>query len=482
MLNHPPLKLAIERYRVAIVALEDADEHVSAEQVLEVLFARAQVQALLSQKSQWTFDKIIRAFKERFARKPRARRRHFIRLVKELDARLTQQMEPINQVVNLEDWRRLLNPPEREWLRLVMPPEWSDRYNWLWQGLSIAFVTASLSLLADISTRFLTGGPDAVGAFSVMLPAVIALLTGGGALTKTGQQAMEHILSSLRVAKHWWDEVICLVAWVLLVTMVGFWFALPRLSQRYTQLGDRTYYCENTGKGENCKWQLARAERYYNRAIALDPGNADAHHKLGHIQEELQELGAATTHYKIAAKAGIAEAYNDLLRLSLANEDYKSARAWVFACLGYADGNQPQVCEYEALARAYIQAGKYAEAIAWLRNFDAKSRPPNNGVMSPEQRDKQYKIFTYSGWALMGLKQYTSAEIELRKAIALVDDRAAAYCLLAQVLEKQQKPQAVNEAWEQCVSYASQKDSDEAIWITLALQHFARKENPKASN
>lgn len=420
---------AIERYETAIVALEVAGERLSAEEVLEALIARSLVHQAMN-----AYPK--RSLKQRWGnvwamltqRKPRSRQRDLQRLVNRLDARLGKQALPINQAVKLDDWQVLLQPPEREWLRLLEAPKisaWRDRFDWLWQGLSISLLSVALSLLVGLSTRFLEGGPDALGAFAVIMPSVIGLLTGGGALTKTGRQAMEHILSSLRIARHWWDEIFCGLSALFLLSMLGFWLALPQIALMYEQSADVAYR----------EGQLAMAEYRYDRALKLNPSRLDIHYKLGRLYEDLTQVEQAAIEYQVAVKGG-----RD-------GEAYKA---------------------YDRLARLYILEGSpenYSKAVSLL----------NEGLgvaLAKTDTDTMYAIYKNLGWARLNQERYIEANDVLQRAINLAPESAPAYCLQAQALEGLRNPIAAMAAWEQCLRFANQKDPDEDLWIGMALKRL----------
>lgn len=426
-----PLTLtdAIERYETAIVALEVAGEQLSAEAVLEVLVARSLVQQAINHFPRATVSELGNRLWAMITRqKRRSRYRDWQRLVNRLDTRLNKQAVHINQAVKLEDWQVLLPAPEREWLQLLETPQvssWRDRFDWLWQGLSISLLSVALSLLIGIATRFLEGGTDALGAFAVIMPTVVGLLTGGGALTKTGRQAMEHILGSLRIARHWWDEIFCGLSALFLLSMVGFWFALPQIAVMYSQSADLAYQ----------EGQLALAEYRYDRALKLNPAQLDIHYKLGRLYEDLTQLDQAALEYQVAVKGG------------REGEAYKA---------------------YDRLARLYILEGSaenYSKAVSLL----------NEGLgvaLAKSDTATMYAIYTNLGWARLLQERYGEAKEGLQRAINLAPERAPAYCLQAQVLEGSQDPIAAMAAWEQCLRFANQKDPDEDLWIGLALKRL----------
>lgn len=419
------LEQAIERYEHTIATLEADREQLSAEQILDVLLARSRVQMALTTTSKSGFHDWIRQL---IHRKPRSGRRRAIRWIKQLDTRLGRQAAYIQQAIQLDDWQLLLQAPERDWLGLLDPPRpipWRDRYDWLWQGMALAFLTMSFSLLADLATRFFEGGPDAIGAFAIIVPSVLGLLSGGGALTKTGQQAIEHILSSLKIAQHWWDELNCLFSAGLLLSLTLFWLSLPQVSLWYESNADAAYR----------QGQLATAEADYNRALKISPQHLDVHYKLGRLYEDVRDVDRAMAEYQIAVKGR-----NE-------GESYKA---------------------FDRLARLYIledSAENDSKAVSLLRE----------GLSLAEVRQDQEVLYATRknlGWARVQQERYAEAIASLNTAITLYRDRAAAYCLKAQALEGLKETAEATDAWEQCLRYANQTDPDEDIWIGLALKRL----------
>jgi tetratricopeptide (TPR) repeat protein len=457
-----PLQPAVERYATAIAVLESAGTGISADEILEVLAARAQVHDALKHIPRLPQSGLLGMLQTLVTGKPRVNYRRLLRTVTGLDVRLMQQEDLIKQAVKIEHWRDLLPPPEREWLRLFDSPRWRDRYDWLWQGLSLACLTASLSLLTDISARFLEGGPDAAGVFAIIVPSVIALLTGGGTLTGSGRQAIENILTSLRIAKHWWDEIICLISVLLLGFLLGFWLSLPLIANLYKHLGDVAYCTDQllppitttittAEQADPCKLQIARAERRYIRAIKLNPNDAEAHYKLGRLYEDLQDSEQAIAEYQIAIKGDIATG---------------AYRA------------------YERLTRLYILQGEfdrenYSKAIALsIRGVQLLSLERK---ATGEVQQSIYGLHKNRGWAYLRENSYISAVDSLRQAIDISKDEAAAYCLLAQALDKLGDPRNAKAAWEQCVAFADLSDQDEATWFGLARRRLREQSEAKQS-
>lgn len=425
----PSLHQAVERYEASIAALEAAGDRLSAEQVLEVLVARDLIRSSINLKPRATVREVLADMKAWLLhRKPRSSYQRWLRRVKYLDARLNQKAETINRAINLQDWQLLLHQPERDWLWLLQPPTevpFRDRFDWLWQGLSIAFLTISLSLLTDIAMRFFEGGPDALGAFAVIVPSVLGLLTGGGALTKTGKQAIEDILSSLRIARHWWDEVNCLFSLFLLMSLITFWMLLPQIARIYEARADVAYR----------QGHLINAEAGYNRALKLNPTQLDLHYKLGQLYEDVFEVDRSIGEYQIAVR-GAQE-----------GDSYKA---------------------HDRLARLYLLKGgaeNNSKAVSLINEGLSLSQAKGD-------QDVLYANYKNLGWARLQQQRYTESQDALQRAIRLFPNHAAAYCLLAQAQDGLKNSPAALTAWEQCLRYANQKDPDEDYWIGLALKRF----------
>jgi tetratricopeptide (TPR) repeat protein len=428
-MTHPSLTQTVERYEAAIVALEAAGDRLSAEQILEVLAARELVREAVTCINPMTFkDRLATLRAVVFQRKPLSAHRRWLRRIKHLDHRLGEQSNYINQAIQLEDWHVLLHPPERNWLQLLNPPPeppWHDRFDWLWQGLSIALLTVSLSILTDIARRFFEGGPDAIGAFTVIVPSVMGLLTGG-ALTRTGQQVINHILGSLNIARHWWDELVALSAALLLASLIGFWLLLPQVARLYEARAD-FYYQQG---------RLSSAESGYLRALKLSPSLLDIHYKLGRLYEDWRDEDRALTEYQVAVKGA-----------SEAGEAYKA---------------------HDRLARLYILRGgqeNYSKAVSLL----------NEGLglaLARNDREVLYAIHKDLGWARLKQERYTEAINSLQRAISIYSEKAPGYCLVAQAHDGVKNRSAALTAWEQCLRYANQKDPDEDYWIGLALKRL----------
>lgn len=338
---------------------------------------------------------------------------------------------------HLEDLRDVLKPSETAWWWFQkIPIRWWDRLDLAWNTLTLIWLAATFSLLMDISTRFLSGGPGTFGAFAVIFQSALAL-AGGGALTKTGQAIVDRSLQSMRVPRHLWQEYKFGAATLLLLTFVGFRLALPWIAVKYNNSGFEDYIAG----------QLGSAEAKYKRALELAPNYAEAHYNLGLLYEDLQNLDQARTEYSLAVKSQIPMAHNNLGRLHILSDKPE---------------NYP------------IAVNLLAKGIALVEN------DPN----IVEGRDEvRYSLYKNMGWVRLKQGRYEEAKVLLERATSIpqVKYPAAANCLLAQTLEK--LPNSKRDAlslWQRCEQSAKNPDApEEDGWIHQAQQKLnAAKKKP----
>jgi tetratricopeptide (TPR) repeat protein len=395
------LRQALERYSETLSAIETAQPQPTAEEVLAVLKARDAIHSIVIDKKQDTAEGLI--------------------TVLQLDSRLKQQTLRITQVANLGDWRTSLHPPEQAWWWFIEEPvsKW-DRFNWIWNVLAILCLYISLGLVADMSSRFLSSGPDIGASMVVVGQSLLTLLAAGGALTLAGQAAVKHILSSFKIPKTFWHKANFVVAILLLGGLVFLHLSLPTIAIWYNNRGFENYV---TGR-------LISAQYDYERATKLNPDYAEAHYNLAVLYEDLQRIDEAQGEYLVAALSGVDFAYTNLTRL-------------------------------------YILEGNAAGAIPWLR----KASLLNIGD------EAKYDLHKNLGWALLEQERYDESILELQAAIDLSPNRAPAHCLLAQVLEKKDDEVGALKEWENCLKFADLSSPDEDIWINMARQRLVEKGN-----
>jgi Tfp pilus assembly protein PilF len=457
--SYLPLELAISRYEAAIAIVREAAADATAEQVHEILLARRQVQASWEAKFRWSLAKSLRALVQWKPWWRERSRRQWQRALSNLD-------QQVRELIGSDGWQLLLVPiaDRPEWLQRFSPIDWRDRFDWMWQALSLSFLTISISLLTPLAARFWEGGPDR-GVVAIIFPSVVALMTGSGALTTKGRHAMEKIMISLNLPKKWWDEAICLLAGLLLLSLMATWSFLPQISIYYVQQGDAA----------NAAHQRTTAIKRYDRAIKLDPNNGEAHYKLAILyRDSPPRLTEATALYELAVQnpalkpEQAVDAYNTLMQFALRKREFDQAETWLRSCQTQLVPPFQQQCAVEELAGGYLKAEKYTEASALLL-----SDRQLVGSFQTYGPVRQYRLLTQLGQAFLAQKLPAAAEDTLRQAIALKTNQAPAHCLLAQTLEQRNEQKLANSEWELCIAYTRLDNPDEAIWFNRARQRLA---------
>ena len=396
----PALDAAIAAYRVA---LDDLQARVATDATMRVLLARDDVARALAADPGPTGEALT--------------------TLAELDGRLRAAAPQIERAVGsktLASWRQTISPTTGAWWWSLdqVARDAELRPSALWAILAGLFLTIAISLTADISRRFLTGGPDFVGVFSTISQAALALLAGT-AVIQIGHGWIEQTLSGVGIDRskhHLWKAGLALVVMMLILALR---FSLPGIARLYN---DRGVQMQASGK-------TTSAIESYQRAVNLNSDSAQAHYNLATAYEDILDFDAALTEYQTAIRADPA--------------------------LYAAQVN---------LARLYnLRKLDYASALRLLNTALA---------LKPAAVDTQYSLYKNRGWAHFGLKLYGLAEEDLRKALALRPDGAAAHCLLAQVLEAKSQSDPALASWDHCLAFDVSGEGVEADWHAMAQERL----------
>ncbi|MEG4319829.1 MULTISPECIES: tetratricopeptide repeat protein [unclassified Microcoleus] len=405
------LDCAIARYEVAVRAIEKASNP-QPEEVLEVLAARDVLSATLGRTPQPAPESLI--------------------TVLQLDDRLKEQAESINETANLGKWRRSFNPPQAAWwwyIDELQSP--SKQWDWVWQLLSVACLVTTTSFISSIQPRFGAGGVGIAEAFGMLSQSGLTLLVAGGSFTKGGQEFVERLLKNLKIPLKYQSEVTTGLSAIMLLSAIALNASLPVLAKYYSQNGQK-----NLAQG-----QLEQAGHNLDQAIALDPENADFYLHRGEVYEAMLKLDDARTSYQTALAGNNYKAFNNLGRVAFLKQDY-------------------------TLAEAMFRIG--------LENIQTEQL--------------KYKLHKNLGWTLLQKKSYPEAIDHLKIAIALDEKQqpenreGLTHCILFEVLEAAKSDTASLETEKQKCDENSEKfaNSREFDWYTHTLQRFgAIKGDPK---
>lgn len=167
----------------------------------------------------------------------------FIRIV-DLDQRLKKDGKRIAWAIDLADWRASLNRSIEAWWWYL-----DDRLGVVGSFASLVCLTAALSLLLNISSRFLSGGLDLPGASAIMGQSVLTLLAAKASLTRAGQKRIERFLEWTQIIRksHWHKVKFAITlkfAIALLVLFCAFGLykiGLPWIADHYRDSGYKNF-------------------------------------------------------------------------------------------------------------------------------------------------------------------------------------------------------------------------------------------------
>lgn len=203
---------------------------------------------------------------------------------------------------------------------------------------------------------------------------------------------------------------------LVLLGAIGFRLVSHQVAIALNDRGVEHYPKERAAAIENIK-----------RSLQLNPKNMAANYNWGRICEDLQDFDCAREKYLIAARGGEAAAYSNLARLYI------------------------------------IREKNYAAAVnlSW------------QGLASATNDKVKSSLYKNLGWARLQQKRYSEAKEALLKSLELDENKAAAYCLLAQVSERLGNLKNSLVEWEACREFGDVTQPDEDTWMGMASQRLA---------
>lgn len=404
------LSAAVERYDRAIAHLEATQENANLETILDVLAARESAHNLLNERLSQNESKPIATLTFGSKKCKRASLRQLAKIIEQLDARLDQQRDLIRQVGGLTHQQvESIFSGEKRWQTQAPRRPWHDHFDWLWQLGSLFCFGISASLLIDIITRCLAGGIDTIGIGSIIGTTLLSLLSGGGMLTQFGQEKTGELFTRWRIPANLWDETRVIISGGCLGLLMLIYSVLPFGAGLYVGMAD---------KAEN----LAKREVYYQRAIALDPGNVTAHLELAKLYVDQQEYDAALAKYKAVLnvsrdqdRAKATEAAEAIANIFLRQDNLSKADWWLELAVKNAEKidrlTDAQFNLIKGLGRRYLFVEKkYGEAERWFTLGESRS-----GFNSAWR----YEMLTHLGWARLKKGDFEGAKSALSTAITL---------------------------------------------------------------
>ncbi len=411
----PAFEHALQEYEEALTVLtETAASNLSPQQVLEVILTREQL-ARLQRYEEYNSSEL------------------WARVIL-LDQQFQDQKEKIAEVKDCDIgvWRKSITDRTRGWWWfLPSPVDPKDRWDWVWSGLSVAAFTTAIGLLLNISSRLFTGGVDVGGAIAVGIQSSIALITAKNAFTDSGKTGLGYLFDHLKLKQSFRQEARFLLSLLFLGLIGTMYLLLPNSSGYYRWLGRKDM--------EAIPPNFATGETNYKRALALNPDDAEAQFQLGSLYENLQDTESARKAYRAAVQGGDLRAANNLARL-------------------------------------HILAKNYDAALYFLRLVEKRSNQENSELM--------YYLRKNLGWVHFEQKRFLVAKINLEQAINILEqnpqsgewqNKASAYCLTAQVLQRLNPPKSSYSkdeqiAWNECLTKNFGETPEEAKWYAIAQE------------
>ncbi len=188
----------------------------------------------------------------------------------------------------------------------------------------------------------------------------------------------------------------------------------------------------NIGLENYLAGDLETALRFYNLALLIKTDYREAYYNRARVYESLSkpDFNNARINYEAAKNMGLPQAYSELGRL-------------------------------------YILDDEYAKAVPLLLQGLKLNLIPR----------QKYTMLKNLGWARLGLarqgkESYKKAELPLRQAIEIENKFGSPYCLLAQVKEGEGVKSEALIQWRKCLEFADPGHPDERYWIEDAKQHL----------
>ena len=154
----------------------------------------------------------------------------------------------------------------------------------------------------------------------------------------------------------------------------------------------------------------------------------EARYNLGWMYERVQDFERARLEYQEAMLGGFPPAYSNMARLCI-----------------ILDKNYTAAVEL-------IQEGLT--------------------LTQDDEIEMRYALLKNLGWARLKQSRLAEAKNALQDAILLDNERAAAHCLLAQVLDAAGQFNAAKTEWHHCLDRACNKHPDEDEWLAMAQQRL----------
>jgi tetratricopeptide (TPR) repeat protein len=332
-------------------------------------------------------------------------------------------------------YRKAIFPSENQWW-WYLDQEASakeEKKDFIWNIVTVFLFTITGALTLEIIKRFLIGSPDEISYLGTLL---ILTLTSSS-FTAKGRKVWQWVLEKIpRLKKQYHAEAKCIVAVITALFVLGIWrLGMPFLAKFYNDAAYKIAEKESN---------LAEAVRYYQRAAALAPDDAQPRYNLGRLYEKIGRIDEAAKWYQQALERDIdfPHVYNALGRMFILQKHYESAVRILSAGLKRVTGD--------------------TEKANYLR----------------------YRLLQTLGWAYYENGKYELAQEKLEEAIAIEEDNkveiySPVHYFLANVFEKKKMFELACEHWGISQRYPDSDFLYQEGWKTTIrekIQNCSKKE------
>lgn len=261
---------ALRRYQSALEILR-LNRKLNAEQALNVLIARDEIHQIISYSDCLIKENLVAIY--------------------EADCCLRKYGYRITSVLEIDRYSETTPSHSKNWwwdVKVLNKEHPLDKLDYLINLINIGLWSICIGLLAGIISKFVTTNPDLIGGFTVSISALLTALKAKSELTKAGQNALVNFLKDLKVPTFLYEEAKLLITLILATVLSVIWLSLDNLSDFYI----------SQGKEASIRQEWSSAKQSYERAIALNNQNWIAHHHLGLLYENMQDVDKAEKHYK----------------------------------------------------------------------------------------------------------------------------------------------------------------------------------------
>ena len=241
----------------------------------------------------------------------------------------------------------------------------------------------------------------------------------------------------------------------------------------------------NTGKGD-----IAEADRYFERALKVDPGFVPALKNLAINEFNAKQTDAAERHLRLAVKEAPADPVVNLYlgEIAFQRNQYRQA-AEALAKAGPFLSRDPNIAAH--LAISYLAAGASSNALPMLDALPAASLTSESQFVlgaklasagffdralpylqaaresHPESYDTNFNL----AWCYVSLKQYPQAIEVLRSAIDRGHDTAELEDVLGEAYEGDKQTQQAVDALRKSIALAPDDEDGYLDFASICIDH-----------